>query len=183
MFSALALSDTVKNILTYARTFEHHYDIFFSNVRNDNISEDLQASNFLHNASLIACFCYVRITKSFIRCPATLSFVETEAAELFGITHLQVKSILSCDQADAVLLLRAAPQYYLNPNCPKGEIPSHPFYINERRYVNALHALFASIRDGNRDRLTHSRFNDFLRSQVSLRRRPLQQYWISFKLE
>lgn len=56
----------------------------------------------------------------FISYPASLSFVETEAADLFGITNFQVSLLLFCDKADAVLLLRVAQWYNLEPDRRKG---------------------------------------------------------------
>lgn len=47
--------DTVTNTLTYEKTFEHHCGILFTDIRNNDIAEDFQKSNFLHGASLNTC--------------------------------------------------------------------------------------------------------------------------------
>lgn len=50
--------------------------------------------------------------------------------------HFQAGLLLSCDQADDVLLPWAAQRYLLNADCPKNDFPSHTFYIAARRCVN-----------------------------------------------
>lgn len=52
-----------ENILTYAKIFDHHCGISFSDVRMNDVSEDLHASSFLHGASLNTCLCYVSFAK------------------------------------------------------------------------------------------------------------------------
>lgn len=108
----------MKSIFTLAKTFDYHYGIWFSDVRSTDIAKHLQASNFLYGARLKTRFCFVRIAKFFIRCPTALFFIETEAADNFGITHLQASLLLSCDRADAVLTLQASQRYVHNTDRP-----------------------------------------------------------------
>lgn len=99
---------TVEHIFTYAKTFVHNHAVSISDVRNNGIAENPQRSNFLHEDRPNKCSRHVGIPKCFIRCPVALSFVEKEAADIFGITHLQAGSIVFHDQSDAVVFLRVA---------------------------------------------------------------------------
>lgn len=122
--SKLVLSDvqflnTVKNSLTHAKTFDRHYVILFREVRNNYTAEDLRVINFLHGTTLNTYLRHVRTAKFSIRCPVALFFVETKAVGIFRIGHPQNSSLLSCDQADTVLFLRATQRYVFNADLPK----------------------------------------------------------------
>lgn len=171
ILSGLVLSDTsfidnLRTLLTFAKTFEMDYGVRFVDARTKDIADDLKAANFLSGASHSSCMRHVRVAKFMVRCPTCLQYVEKCLPETFGITHFDDWRLRSSIDADAVLLIQAAESYLLNPARPKGEFPVRPFYAAAKRYLNALHTVYAEVACSNGSKIQLGSFSEFLKCEV-----------------
>lgn len=168
MLSDSKFLDVLKTMLTFAKTFELEYGFPFIEAKTEDIGADLKGSNFLPRASLATCKRHIRVAKTMLRCPEALKFVQDDAPDVFGATHLDDKTLATSRSADTLLLLRAAQHYLQNPDRPKGEFPVHEFYKAGARYVSALRALFSIVRSHNQSLFASSGFDGFLDFEITL---------------
>lgn len=127
--------------MAFAAGFKMDYGVVFFVSKRTETTQDAHVSNFVPGASFASYRRHVRITKSVLRKPLSLEYFENTAASTIGVIHVDDKSLPTCSDSDAVLVLEAASAYLLNPARSKGNFLCRPFYSAAKRLVKALHAL------------------------------------------
>lgn len=161
-----ATLDTLKIILTFARSFEIQYRVSILEASNGNIFEGLQASNLLQGASEMWCLRHFGIAKFLLCCSSAFWYIEEEVPDIFGVTHVQDGLLLTASFEDAVLLLVGARRYVANPNMLKGGLTARAFNKEALQCARLLHVLYSSIMDSNADKIGSGVFGDFLAVDV-----------------
>lgn len=114
------------------------------------------------------CLCHVRVAKILYSeaCPTVLRWEGSSRSSWNKASSCQFTSVLwsGC----SILHIQVNQCHATNAYSPESTFLLHPFQIATRRYVNALHVIFASIFDADPYRFTLGEFNNMLRSQVHL---------------
>lgn len=67
--------------------------------------------------------------------PALLQFKSERSPDIFEITHLDNKTLLSSSEKVGLLLLNAARNYLVSGKHAKGDLPSREFYATPNTFM------------------------------------------------
>lgn len=94
--------------------------------------------------------------------PAALKLFQEEAPLMFGVCHLEDRTVAIPSDSDTVLVLRAAMQYPRNVGRPYDDFPVLAYYKDGAQLVIVVWALFSEVCSINRFSFAPFQFNGFL---------------------
>lgn len=117
--------------------------------------------------------------------PRLPKLAEKNNPNLFGLTHLDYRTLCSASEEDSVLLLKADARYLPNPARPKGFF-AKPFYLAAADYLSEFHKLFLAQLSQKSTKFKSTGFTGFMHSKIPLTKAKqttvIEMYLNSLKL-
>lgn len=132
--------------MAFTTIFKMENVVSFVNAKMTDIPQDILVSNFDLGAIHDTCMQHVHSTMCALCNYMSFPYFKISAASTFSVIHFDDRMLASCSDSDDVLVMNATLAYLSNSAQPKVDFPYLLFHSAAYRYVQALHALFDTIR-------------------------------------
>lgn len=159
-----AMTDILKSVMVYAKTWESSYEVSFVDATTADIYQDMKPSKWFGDKSPETYKKYIRVGKlivGFDKALSTLEELGESDGTVLGMVHLDDATLITSPKLFVPYLLRAADNFVRQRE--RAVWNARAFYKNARDVLDTLHGIYMSEM-GDDETLT--RFSAFMDTQV-----------------